>query len=45
MQRLHAQGGDARTIAQEMKERKAQVFQKRPYRQPSPAARIAGRLS
>jgi hypothetical protein len=32
MQRLHAQGGDARTIAQEMKKRKAQVFQKPPYR-------------
>jgi transcriptional regulator len=29
MQNLHAQGGDARTIAEEMRKRKAQVFQKR----------------
>lgn len=29
IQNLHAQGGDARTIAEEMRKRKAQVFQKR----------------
>jgi transcriptional regulator len=29
MQNLHAQGGDARTIAEEMRKRKAQVFQNR----------------
>jgi transcriptional regulator len=30
IEKLHAQGGDARTIAEEMRKRKAQVFQKRP---------------
>ena len=30
MQELHAQGGNARTIAEEMSKRKAQLFQKNP---------------
>jgi len=29
VEKLHAQGGDARTIAEEMRKRRAQVFQKR----------------
>jgi transcriptional regulator len=29
-EKLHAQGGDPRTIAEEMRKRKTQVFHKRP---------------